>query len=157
MTLNPELIITKTVTKDDEMNRLNFQIVVENTGNVTLDNIIVEDPKVGLSTLVETLEAGESVTFTPSLTITQQMIDEKCYINTATASVVEFLIEARVQTPEGSLPTYEGMVYRVLFSEDDQAEFCFTQSPALTILKEITAGNPYSVVNDEVEYKYTVT
>ncbi|WP_157963335.1 DUF7507 domain-containing protein, partial [Algoriphagus litoralis] len=161
---NPSISITKTVTteKDDLTldNDLNFEIVVTNTGNVTLTNIIVEDQKVGLSTLVETLGVDESVTFTPSVVITQQMIDDKCYVNTATASVVEFLIDARiqVQTPDGgSIQTYDGMAYRVLFSDEASAEACFTQGPALTIDKTILGKDTYEAVDDVITYQYIVT
>ena len=49
------------------------------------------------------------------------------------------------------------MPYRVLFSENDQVETCFTQSPKLTIDKSIVGKDTYEKVGDVISYQYLVT
>ena len=55
---------------------IDYQVVVTNTGNETLTNVVVTDPTLGttLGTLA-VLAVGASVTYTASTTVTQAEID----------------------------------------------------------------------------------
>jgi uncharacterized repeat protein (TIGR01451 family) len=66
---------------------ITYSFDVENTGNVTLEDVEVLDPRVtGLSPETVTLEVGESRTFTAEpYTVTQQDVDAGEVLNSATA------------------------------------------------------------------------
>ncbi|MEI2422283.1 hypothetical protein V6O07_18525, partial [Arthrospira platensis SPKY2] len=65
---------------------INYTIVVQNTGNVTLSDIVVTDPLTGLSTTIASLAPGASQTFNESYTITQADLDAGSLTNTASAA-----------------------------------------------------------------------
>jgi len=66
---------------------IDYELVVTNTGNVTLDHVTVDDPLVtGLSCPVTTLAPGASTTCTASHTLSQADVDAGYVDNTATAS-----------------------------------------------------------------------
>uniref|UniRef100_UPI00237ABA51 DUF7507 domain-containing protein n=1 Tax=Algoriphagus sp. NF TaxID=2992756 RepID=UPI00237ABA51 len=123
---------------------------------MTLFDIYVEDMQVGLMEVIAELAPGESEVFPVAVTITQELIDGGCFTNTASAELREYFGQERPDQGQ-EIPGIGEEEYEVLLVVRDQAEACFTQTPELTILKEITAGDPYSLVGDEVEYKYTVT
>jgi len=61
--------------------------VVTNTGNVTLDPVAVDDPKVGtVSCPATSLAPGASTTCTATYTLTQADVDSGHFANTATAT-----------------------------------------------------------------------
>ncbi|SFU01477.1 conserved repeat domain-containing protein/gliding motility-associated C-terminal domain-containing protein, partial [Algoriphagus locisalis] len=152
----PNLEITKTVNSNADIleGDLIFDITVKNTGNVTLYNIYVEDIETEDNWTIAELAPNAEDTRQVTVEITQEMIDGKCYENTAIAESREF-IDGQQQSPgEGEFPG--GLLYRVVAQDEDMADACFTQTPELTIDKEITAGDPYSEVDDVVEYSYTL-
>jgi gliding motility-associated-like protein/uncharacterized repeat protein (TIGR01451 family) len=63
-----------------------YTLVVTNTGNVTLTNILVSDPLTGLNEVIETLAPGESVTIETSYVVTQEDLDRGSLLNVATVS-----------------------------------------------------------------------
>ena len=68
---------------------INYTFTVTNTGNVTLTNVIVEDPLVTISGVaIATLAPGaiDTTSYTASYVITQQDIDAGLFTNQATAS-----------------------------------------------------------------------
>ncbi len=66
---------------------VDYTFVVENTGNVTLTDITVDDPKVGtVDCLVTTLAPTESTTCTATYTLTQADVDAGVVDNTATVT-----------------------------------------------------------------------
>ncbi len=66
---------------------IDFVIEVENTGNLTLENIVVNDPDLGLTCAIATLAPlASDNSCTGSYTITQADIDNGGYTNTATAT-----------------------------------------------------------------------
>ncbi|UZD21773.1 DUF7507 domain-containing protein [Algoriphagus halophytocola] len=153
---NPGLEITKTVSSNAEIldGDLIFDITVKNTGNVTLYNIYVEDIETEDNWTIDELAPNAEDTRQVTVKITQEMIDGICYENTAIAESREF-IDGQQQSPgEGEFPG--GLLYRVVAQDEDMADACFPQTPELTIVKEITAGDPYSLVDDVVEYSYTL-
>ena len=54
---------------------LNYSILVTNTGNVTLTNVVVTDPLTGLNTTIASLAPGASQTLTETYTLTQADLD----------------------------------------------------------------------------------
>ncbi|WP_338221301.1 DUF7507 domain-containing protein [Algoriphagus sp. oki45] len=153
-TQSPDLSILKSVKSNEDIlgGDLIFEITVTNTGNVTLYDIYVEDIETGDNWIIDELVPEEDDTREVVVKITQELIDGRCYENTAIAEVREYFIDARVVPGQG-----QQLPYEVILSDESSAEACFTQTPELTILKEITGGDPYSLVGDEVEYKYIVT
>ena len=91
-----ELSITKLASKDTDAEAgdvITYTYEVENTGNVTLNNVFVTDVHSGTGTLSAitpasvSLNEGESQTFTATYTVTQADIEaETDLTNTATAS-----------------------------------------------------------------------
>ncbi|WP_420811382.1 DUF7507 domain-containing protein [Microbacterium hydrocarbonoxydans] len=72
---------------------ITYSFVLSNTGNVTVDDIVITDPLAGLSAIVAdwpgatgVLDPGERVTATATLQITQAHVDAGRVLNTATAS-----------------------------------------------------------------------
>ncbi|KLT63580.1 hypothetical protein, partial [Pedobacter sp. BMA] len=84
------LILVKTISgtvpnKAGEV--LNYNLVVKNTGNVTLTNLVVTDANaIVTGSLVSTLAPGASVTLTAVHTLTQADVDAGIYSNTAIVS-----------------------------------------------------------------------
>ncbi|WP_343764442.1 DUF7507 domain-containing protein, partial [Gangjinia marincola] len=86
---NPVLTLTKLLTTSDVDlgDQVIYEITVENTGNVTIDNIVISDADVTLISgdfNVGTLNPGESATITVSQTINQADIDAGFIQNSAT-------------------------------------------------------------------------
>ncbi len=75
-----------TPTGNDEGDTIDYTFLVTNTGNVTLDPVTVDDPKVGTVTCpVTTLAPDESTTCTATYTLTQTDVDAGVVNNTAIA------------------------------------------------------------------------
>ncbi|WP_194778682.1 DUF7507 domain-containing protein, partial [Pararhodonellum marinum] len=73
---------------------LEYTITVENTGNTTLTNIVVEDPQTGFNTTIATLAPGATESFNVSYTVTQADIDNGSFTNTATATAADGTTES---------------------------------------------------------------
>ncbi|MCF1753401.1 DUF7507 domain-containing protein, partial [Mariniradius sediminis] len=110
---------------------LNYTIVVTNTGNTTLSNVVVVDPLTGLNQTIASLAPTASQSFNTSYTATQADIDAGSVANTASAS-------------SGSV------------SVSDQVTINAVQSPALFIDKSV-AESSYDAVGDVLNYTVTVT
>ena len=114
---------------------LHYNIVVTNTGNVTLINIEVNDPLTGLSQTIPSLEPGADETIATEYTIVQNDINSGEVENTATASF-----------------NYGGTDYR----EEDEETVSSTQGPAITIVKEADEST-YSSAGQVLHYTIVVT
>ncbi|TVQ06697.1 MAG: HYR domain-containing protein, partial [Bacteroidetes bacterium] len=82
------LELTKTAGQQTYSNageQIDYTIVVANTGTGTLTGIEVNDPLTGLLTTIDTLIAGEAVTFYENYTIKAADLSAGSVINTATA------------------------------------------------------------------------
>jgi uncharacterized repeat protein (TIGR01451 family)/gliding motility-associated-like protein len=133
-TQSPALSIDKSVAEssyDAVGDVLNYTIVVTNTGNVTLSNVVVVDPLTGLNQTIASLAPTGSQSFNTSYTVTQADIDAGSVANTASAS-------------SGSV------------SVSDQVVVNATQNPALSIDKSV-AESSYSAVGDVLNYTIVVT
>jgi len=115
---------------------INYNIVVTNTGNVTLTGVIVDDNSANLGTCVPvqpaTLAPGESMTCPASHVVTQTDINNGSYINTATADSNETL-------PDNSSVTV-----------------FFTPAPSLSIQKTELGNGLYSF-GETINYSIVVT
>jgi uncharacterized repeat protein (TIGR01451 family) len=131
---SPALSIDKSVAEtsfDAVGDVLNYTIVVTNTGNVTLSNVVVVDPLTGLNQTIATLAPTASQSFNTSYAVTQADIDAGSVANTASAS-------------SGSV------------SVSDQVVVNAVQSPALSIQKTVAEGS-YDAVGDVLNYTIVVT
>jgi hypothetical protein len=131
------LALTKTVEQSSYSQVgevLTYELVVENTGNGTLTNVMITDPKLGdlvcQPAQPATLLPGETMTCLGDYVVTQEDIDEGEVENTATA------------TSNESEP------------DEDDAEVPAVVTPGLSIIKEGDAG-PVTI-GDMVHYTITV-
>jgi len=88
---NAALTVTKVATEssyDEVGDVIDYTITVENTGNVTLTNIVVSDPDADSITgsPIASLAPGASADVTATHTITQDDLDAGSFTNTATAT-----------------------------------------------------------------------
>ena len=65
---------------------IGYTIVVTNTGNVTLDNVLITDPLSGLLETIAILNPSEAATYTTTYTVTQSDIDRGNITNVASAT-----------------------------------------------------------------------
>ncbi|MFN8195561.1 MAG: GEVED domain-containing protein [Nocardioidaceae bacterium] len=116
---------------------IDFDLVVTNTGNVTLDPVTVDDPLVGaVSCPVSTLAPGASTTCTATYTLTQADVDDGTVDNTATATGTD---------PDGGDVT-----------ATDSTSTVLTADPSISLDKQ--AGAPSgNQVGDTVDYTFVVT
>ncbi|MFD2037350.1 choice-of-anchor L domain-containing protein, partial [Belliella marina] len=126
---------------------LEYTITVTNTGNVTLENIDVEDALTGLNETIAILAPAGTETFPTTHTITQSDLDNGSVLNVATANG---------EDPNGDPVDPEDPT-------DGEEETPATQEPSFTILKELVSVNgdasitSYNAVGDVLEYAITVT
>src|SRR5690606_26485381 len=126
---------------------LEYTITVTNTGNVTLENIEVNDALTGLTETIASLAPNGVETFTTTYTITQADLDNGSVLNTATATG---------EDPDGNPVDPEDPT-------DGEVETPGTQSPAFTLVKALTSirsaapTTAYNAVGDVLEYTITVT
>ncbi|MBA8880913.1 DUF7507 domain-containing protein [Phyllobacterium myrsinacearum] len=121
---------------------LTFTFTVKNEGNVTLKNITLADPLLGaevkggpIKELLPTQE--DTTTFTAAYKFTQADIDARKIENTATVT--------------GTPPMGAAV------SASSTAIALIAATPALTMVKQATSGDPYTAVGGKVTYQYVVT
>ncbi|GGF30705.1 DUF7507 domain-containing protein [Echinicola rosea] len=134
-----EVNIDKSVspaTYDTPGEEIQFTIVVSNTGNLPIDNVVVTDPLLGIDESIGTLEPGENRTITIPYTITQDDIDNGSITNTATTNGDDL---------DGN-PV----------DDSDDATANADQNPAVSIEKSLV-DQGYTGVGDELNYTLSVT
>ncbi|EAZ81575.2 membrane protein [Algoriphagus machipongonensis] len=153
---NPSLDVTKTlISNDDELGGdLSFEIAVENTGNVTLYDIYVEDETTGDNWTIAELAPQGVETFTVNVTITQEMIEGECYENTAFAEAREYIDGQEVPGSDN-----QQQEYVVIARDMDSAKDCFTQMPEIAVVKsaEVISEDDCYDTGDTVIYTFVVT
>jgi gliding motility-associated-like protein/uncharacterized repeat protein (TIGR01451 family) len=141
----PVLSIAKTADQDsyDAVGDvLTYQIVVTNTGNVALTDIVVSDPQATSTggSPIATLAPGASATVTASYTVTQPDLDAGSFTNTATTT---------------------GTFGETELSDSDDETVIADQIPAIQLLKDgvFVDGNNdgFAQVGETVVYTFTVT
>ncbi len=151
------------VTKDDNFTLLpqnlnpgdviQYDIVVTNTGNVTLYNISLTDNNANFtgSNSIAQLDVNQSETITAEHTVTFADIDAGQVINSATATV-NFGTQVITDISDDPDPASAN-------GNDDPTVTLISQVPELTVTKD--DGYPYTpqnlVVNDVITYTITVT
>jgi uncharacterized repeat protein (TIGR01451 family) len=117
---------------------LTYDLVVTNTGSVTLTNIVVTDPGAAVTGSVASLAPAASVTLTASYTILQADVDAGSFTNTATAT--------------GNYGAAQSV------SDTDTETVTATQAAAIQIVKSSTTPtNTYSQPGDVLTYDLVVT
>ncbi|WP_254097226.1 gliding motility-associated C-terminal domain-containing protein [Aquimarina sp. Aq107] len=165
-TPSPSLSVIKTVRVAGSVlnDVIEYDIVVTNTGNVTLTNIEITDDNADAGSIVGSpivsLAPGVSVTVTANQTITQADIDAGYIENSATAtgdsplggpddvSDVSDAGDETVETPDGDGSTDSDPT-------NDTTVTTFTPSPNLSVIKTVRVAG--SVLNDVIEYDIVVT
>ncbi|MFL0683673.1 MAG: hypothetical protein ACJLTB_10695, partial [Algoriphagus aquaeductus] len=141
-TETPLLDLTKTSTTEPNTyaavgDILTYDLVVKNTGNVTLTNIVVSDPVATVvGSPIASLAPGASATVTASYAVTQADLDAGSFTNTATAST-----------------TYK----TTPVSDTDSETVNATETPLLDLTKtSTTEPNTYAAVGDILTYDLVV-
>lgn len=136
---NPLIEITKTASPqnyDTVGETITYTIKVSNTGNVTLNTITVNDPLTGLSRSIASLSPGDSRTYTTSITIDQEDLDQGQIDNTASTQGFD---------PNGEM---------VADSADEQV--LAIQDPSISILKEADKSKVFDK-GEVITYTFTIT
>ncbi|SIO26393.1 DUF7507 domain-containing protein, partial [Algoriphagus halophilus] len=142
LVVQPSVQIEKTVVSNDDQvgGFITYNIKVINDGDVELNDIEVVDELTGDAWTVPTLAAGASANYITQLAITQDIIEQECVTNTASATVY---LSSEVESI-------------VLAEDSDSVVECMTLSPSINIEK---VANPSQVeaAGQEIIYSLTVT
>ena len=112
---------------------INYTIEVENTGNITLTDVVVTDTPLGLTCNLSPLAPGAvDTSCTGTHVITQDDIDAGTYANAASATATGATPQADVETATGPART-----------------------PALTVSKDV--DGPYLFDGDDIVFTFTAT
>ena len=136
--LNPGIDISKRAQETNYSSvgsTINYTIVVTNTGNVLLSNILVTDPLTGLNRTLPSLAPGASTPITTSYTVTQNDINNGSIDNTARAST-----------------NYSGTSY----SDQSSVSVPARQVPEIRIVKS-SGETTFTTAGDIIHYSLTVT
>ncbi|WP_297093144.1 T9SS type A sorting domain-containing protein [uncultured Draconibacterium sp.] len=82
--LNPEIFLAKTAVVDCDV--INYQLIVTNSGNLTLSNLSLDDPLIGLTQAMNDLAPNESDTIRVQYQVTMTDFDAGLVTNTATVN-----------------------------------------------------------------------
>jgi uncharacterized repeat protein (TIGR01451 family) len=140
---DPNISLVKTANPQAFVNvgeTITYTFTITNTGNVTLTNVVINDPLTGsvdLAVTPSTLAPTQTGTATATYAITQADIDAGQVLNTATATG---------EDPGGD--TVE--------DTDDETIQGPKQEPAITVVKTADPQT-YSAVGDIITYTFSVT
>jgi uncharacterized repeat protein (TIGR01451 family)/fimbrial isopeptide formation D2 family protein len=140
--MTPALALEKTAVAGDPYNRVGdavqYQYLVTNIGNVTINALSVTDDKIpSVQCPATTLASNARMTCTATHAITQADLDAGSVTNRATATGVPA----------------NGTLLPASASETVAA----TVTPGLALMKDVVAGDPYDAVGDLIDYTYEVT
>src|SRR5690625_4430957 len=139
---NPAISLDKAVTSSGPYtvgSDIEYTFTVENTGDVTLTNIEVDDPLLGgaISCSPGTLAPGATATCGPVLyTVTQTDVNNGFVFNEATAT--------------GEDPSGDPV------EDSDETNTGLDQNPAIALDKQVVSDGPYGL-GDTIEYTITAT
>ncbi len=157
-TPEPKLDLKKEATtvpsKAKAGDKITYTFTVENTGNVTVKGVKINDAKIGVTDLTVTpsdLVPGTKGTATATYTLKQADIDAGKFENTATATGKD--PKGKEVSDDSDDPTKSGT--------DDPTVTIFTPEPKLDLKKEGVFvdknGNGRPNVGDVIKYTFTVT
>ncbi len=146
----PGLTLTKTSTSKPKNGKfyvlgenISYEIKAENTGNVVLKNVEVNDELTGDSWTIEELKPGESKTFVTTYTVTQADVDAGKVVNSVTG-------KGSTDYPDDPLPE----------DDDDEEDPTGEDNPGLNVSKVSTStpkdGKAYTE-GETISYKITVS
>ena len=118
---------------------ITYTFKITNTGNVTVDSLVISDPLVGLSAITgyaTTLAPGEHTTGSATYVVKQADVDAGVLDNTATA--------------EGDDPNDDPV------TAEDSESVPFAADPSIDLVKTPDYDTPLNV-DDVITYDYTVT
>jgi uncharacterized repeat protein (TIGR01451 family) len=122
---------------------IEYSFLVTNTGNVTLSDIVIDDPLVGpVSCLLTTLAPGDSMTCTATYTLTQADVDAGEVVNTATVT--------------GTPPPTTANPDPTPVTDTDSVTAPIDQNPAIDLVKTADTSGPVRV-GDKIRFSFTVT
>jgi len=128
-----------------ENDKVTYTILVENIGNVDLENVIVKDEMLGINKTIDKLEVGKSEKFTGTYTVTKADIEqEKEITNTVTVTV-------KYKDNNLTASATATIVPKIIIKEEIETEKEF---PNLKVTK--TADKTVVVEGDEVTYTILV-
>src|SRR5690606_38065743 len=127
---------------------IDYELIVRNTGNVTLTSVAVEDDNAVITggSPIASLAPGKSATVYARHEVTQADIDAGIVLNQATATGDDPKGDPTPEVPSDDPDTPE---------PNDPTEVDLTQRPALSLTKRATDEGPYAV-GDFIDYELTV-
>lgn len=135
---------------------ITYTFTVENTGNIRLENVTVNDPMEGLSEISPagpvSLDPGASATFTATYTVTEEDMDGEWLSNTATATGTapegeisdEDSAEVRIYPGPGILDTWKTV------NPASGSSLQSGETVTYTLHFENSGGSPVAVDHDDV-------
>jgi hypothetical protein len=168
---DPQITLLKEGTWNDTNNdgfaqvgeTITYNFTVTNTGNVTVNNLVINDTRLGLVNLVVTpssLNPNQSGTATASYVVTQSDINDGGVYNIATATGQDpngedVEDESQDPTPlDPNDPNYDPNCPDCTFTE-------LPDNPQITLLKEgtwnDTNNDGFAQVGETITYNFTVT
>ena len=151
LTQQPALTLVKRVTGEGPYaigQYIDFEIVVRNTGNITLTDVIVTDDNAEImsGSPITNLAPSEMATVTARHQVTQADVDAGTVVNQAKATgddpegnPIPEVLSDNPDTPQPNDPTVVEL----------------TRQPALTLTKRVTSEGPYAP-NAYINYEITV-
>ncbi|WP_229707609.1 DUF7507 domain-containing protein, partial [Sphingobacterium alkalisoli] len=151
----PSFTVTKEITSagpyDTVGDVITYNIVVSNTGNVTIDNLILTDNNAVIPAGEEnigTLAPAATATITVTHVVTQADLDAGTVSNQATVTG---------DGPDGDPLTPVDSDDPNTPEPNDPTDTDVVQTPSFTVTKEITSAGPYNTVGQQITYDIVVT
>ncbi|WP_460318041.1 DUF7507 domain-containing protein, partial [Algoriphagus taiwanensis] len=156
---NPEIALLKTTPNGpysavDEV--IDYELVVTNTGNQTLENTQLVDSKLGLNVSIGELQVGASSTVTGIYSITQTDLDNGSLVNTATVTAVS--PANRLISDIDSVEVLANQIEQLTFTKQGDRFFFFAPNQQVTYDLEVSnTGNVTlsNVVINDPKLSYT--
>ncbi|WP_162304961.1 DUF7507 domain-containing protein, partial [Sphingobacterium olei] len=151
----PSFTVTKEITSAGPYNtvgqQITYDIVVTNTGNVTIDNLVLTDNNAVIPAGEEnigTLAPAGTRTISVTHVVTQADLDAGMVSNQATVSG---------DGPDGDPLTPVDSDDPNTPEPNDPTDTDVVQTPSFTVTKEITSAGPYNTVGQQITYDIVVT
>ncbi|WP_215225880.1 DUF7507 domain-containing protein, partial [Echinicola shivajiensis] len=130
---------------------ITYTLTVTNTGNVTLNNVVVGDPLTGFEETVATLLPGESQSFNTVYTVTQRDLDNGGVTNVANASAND----PQGNTIEDDASEESGASFnRIIANDDNFGVFNRPNSRAFGNILLNDRLNGQNVSPDDVDFEF---